>query len=316
MKIGYFLSCEEHRPDSLVRQAEAAQAAGFEGLWISDHFHPWNSEQGESPFVWGVIGAISQVTDLPVTTAVTCPTVRMHPAVVAHAAATAALQCRGGFRLGVGSGEALNEHVTGSRWPTADVRLEMLEEAIEVIRRLIDGERLTHHGTHYTVEDAELYTRPDEAVPVLVSGFGPKAISLAARVADGFITTQPDDEGLRSYREQGGKGVSMAGAKASYGASRDDALKTAHRLWSNAGVPGELAQVLPSPAHFEQVSALVTPDMIEESMPCGPDADEHIKKLTPYREAGYDELYVSQVGPFNEDFFRFYADEVLPALRD
>lgn len=316
MKIGYFLSSEEHRPKTLVKQAEAAQAAGFEGLWISDHFHPWNAEQGESPFVWGVIGALSQVTTLPVTTAVTCPTVRIHPVVMAHAAATAALQCEGGFRFGVGSGEALNEHVTGARWPTADVRLEMLEEAVEVIRRLIAGERLTHHGTHYTVEDAEIYSRPDEAVPVLVSGFGPKAISLAARIADGYITTQPDAEGLKSYRDQGGSGVSMAGAKASYAASRDEAVATAHRIWSNAGVPGELAQVLPSPRHFEQVSSLVTPDMVAEAMPCGPDAEEHVEKLRAYRDAGYDELYVSAVGEHNEDFFRFYADEVLPALRD
>lgn len=315
MRIGYFLSCEEHPPEELVRQARLAADAGFEGLWISDHYHPWNHEQGQSPFVWSVIGAVSQVCDLPITTAVTCPTVRIHPAVIAQAAATSARMCRGGFRLGVGSGEALNEHVTGSRWPTADVRLEMLEEAVDVIRRLLTGERVTHHGRHYTVEDARIFTLPDEPVEIPVSGFGPEAVSLAARIGDGFVTTQPDEESLTSYRQQGGRGPAMAGAKACWGPDRTKAQELAHRLWANAGVPGELAQVLPSPAHFEQASSLVTPEMVGETMPCGPDVEEHVTKLAKYAEAGFDELYVAQVGPDQDDFFRAYEAEVLPALR-
>jgi len=315
VRIGYFLSSEEHPPEELVRQARLAADAGFEALWISDHYHPWNHEQGQSPFVWSVIGAVSQVCDLPITTAVTCPTVRIHPAVIAQAAATSARMCRGGFRLGVGSGEALNEHVTGSRWPTADVRLEMLEEAVEVIRRLLTGERVTHHGRHYTVEDARIFTLPDGPVEIPVSGFGPDAIALAARIGDGFVTTQPDRDALASYRERGGTGPAMAGAKACWGPDRDAAQALAHRLWANAGVPGELAQVLPSPAHFEQVSELVTPEMVGETMPCGPDVEEHVAKLAQYAEAGFDELYVAQVGPDQDDFFRAYEAEVLPALR-
>ena len=315
MKIGYFLSCEEHPPEELVRQARLAADAGFEGLWISDHYHPWNQQQGQSPFVWSVIGAVGQVTDLPVTTAVTCPTVRIHPAIIAQAAATSARMCRGGFRLGVGSGEALNEHVTGARWPTADVRLEMLEEAVEVIRKLLTGERITHHGRHYTVEDARIFTLPDEPVEIPVSAFGPQALALAARIGDGYITTQPDAEGLASYRQQGGKGPSMAGAKACWGPDRDEAEKLAHRLWPNTALPGELAQVLPSPAHFEQAAELVTPEMIGSTIPCGPDPGEHISRLSKYAEAGFDELYVAQIGPDQEGFFRLYESEVLPALR-
>ncbi|HEY0953069.1 TIGR03557 family F420-dependent LLM class oxidoreductase [Nocardioides sp.] len=315
MRIGYFLSSEEHPPEELVRQARLAADAGFEALWISDHYHPWNHEQGQSPFVWSVIGAVSQVCDLPITTAVTCPTVRIHPAVIAQAAATSARMCRGGFRLGVGSGEALNEHVTGSRWPTADVRLEMLEEAVGVIRRLLSGERVSHHGRHYTVEDARIFTLPDDPVEIPVSGFGPEAIALAARIGDGFVTTQPDQDALAAYREQGGTGPAMAGAKACWGPDRDQAQALAHRLWANAGVPGELAQVLPSPAHFEQASQLVTPEMVGETMPCGPDVEEHVTKLAAYAEAGFDELYVAQIGPDQDDFFRVYEAEVLPALR-
>jgi G6PDH family F420-dependent oxidoreductase len=315
MKIGYFLSSEEHGPRALVEQARAAEQAGFEGLWISDHFHPWNDEQGESPFVWGVIGALSEATSLPVTTAVTCPTVRTHPAVIAQATATASLQCRGGFRLGVGTGEALNEHVTGARWPTADVRLEMLEEAVAVIRELLGGGRVDHHGAHYTVEDARIYSCPEEVTPILMSGFGEKSIEVAARIADGFITTQPDPQARASYQEQGGRGPTTAGAKVCYGPSREDSVALAHRLWPNTGLPGELAQVLPSPKHFEQATQIVTPEMIGESTPCGPDLDEHIAALRKYAEAGYDELYVSQIGPHSEELFKTFEAEVLPALR-
>lgn len=316
MRIGYFLSCEEQGPATLMDQARRAEEAGFDGLWISDHFHPWNREQGQSPFVWGVIGGLSRVTSLPVMTAVTCPTVRMHPAVVAHATATAALMCPGGFRLGVGSGEALNEHVTGARWPSAGERLEMLEEAVEVIRRLLAGERVYHRGRHYVVEDAELFTRPETPPEIHVSGFGPEAISVAARIGDGFVTTVPDGDALAAYREQGGRGPAVAGAKACFGADRDACVETAHRLWRNAGLPGELAQVLPSVRHLEQASELVTSDAVAGTMPCGPDLDEHVERLSAYVDAGYDEVYVSQVGPDYDDFFEAYGTDVLPALRE
>lgn len=165
MKIGYFLSCEEFGPQELIRQAQLAEEAGFSGLWISDHYHPWNGEQGESPFVWSVIGALAQATSLPVTTAVTCPTLRIHPAVMAQAAATSAAMMPGRFSFGVGTGEALNEHILGDVWPSADVRLEMLEEAIEVIRELWTGRQVSHDGQHYVVENARAYRR--EVLPQL-----------------------------------------------------------------------------------------------------------------------------------------------------
>ncbi|HEX3527945.1 MAG TPA: TIGR03557 family F420-dependent LLM class oxidoreductase, partial [Thermoanaerobaculia bacterium] len=150
MKIGYFLSCEEWGPHDLVDQAIKAEAAGFEGLWISDHYHPWNDEQGHSPFVWSVIGAIAQATEsMTVTTAVTCPTIRIHPAILAQAAATAAVMLDGRFIFGVGSGEALNEHILGDHWPEADERLEMLEEAVDVIRTLWQGGPRDYRGRHY-----------------------------------------------------------------------------------------------------------------------------------------------------------------------
>src|SRR4051794_18804508 len=211
MKIGYFLSCEENAPRDLVAQARQAADAGFQALWISDHYHPWNDEQGHSAFVWSVIGALAEVTELPVTTAVTCPTMRIHPAVVAQAAATSAVMHEGRFNLGVGSGEALNEHVLGTHWPEADVRLEMLEEAVEVMRALWSGGQRSHRGRHYTVENARIYDLPETPPPVLVSGFGPKAVRVAARIGDGFVTTSPDEEMIGLYRSEGGKGPVHAG---------------------------------------------------------------------------------------------------------
>ncbi|MFP5335458.1 MAG: TIGR03557 family F420-dependent LLM class oxidoreductase [Actinomycetes bacterium] len=316
MQIGYFLSSEEHDPGELVRQAQQAQDAGFEGLWISDHYHPWNDEQGHSPFVWSVIGAIGRLTSLPVTTAVTCPTVRIHPAVIAQAAATSACMVQGGFRLGVGSGEALNEHVLGDRWPTADVRLEMLEEAVGVIRALLTGERVDHHGTHYTVEDARIYTLPSDDVPIYVSGFGPKAIEVAARIGDGFITTKPAADDLEAYRAAGGKGPGEGGLKVCWAPSEAEGVETAHRLWSTQGLPGELAQVLPSPRHFEQGAQIVSEEMTAHSVVCGPDAERHAAAVREYADAGFDRLYVSQMGPDADGFFRFFTDEVRPLLGD
>jgi G6PDH family F420-dependent oxidoreductase len=191
----------------------------------------------------------------------------------------------------------------------------MLEEAVEVIRRLLSGERVTHHGTHYTVEDARIYSLPETPVEIPVSAFGAAALRVAARIGDGFVTTQPDADALRGYRELGGRGPAMAGAKACWAADREQAVETAYRLWPNTGLPGELAQVLPSPAHFEQASRLVTPEMIGGAMPCGPDVEEHVEKLRAYEQAGYDELYVAQIGPDQDGFFEFYSGKVLPALR-
>jgi G6PDH family F420-dependent oxidoreductase len=310
MQIGYFLSSEECSPGDLVEQARRAQEAGFHALWISDHYHPWNDEQGHSPFVWSVIGAISQATELPVTTGVTCPTVRIHPAIIAQAAATSAVLLEGRFNLGVGTGEALNEHILGDRWPEADVRLEMLEEAVEVIRTLWQGGQHSHRGSHYTVENARVYDLPDEPPPILVSGFGPKAIELAARIGDGFCTTSPDKEAVELYRSGGGKGPVHAGTKVCFMADEDQARATAYRLWPNEALPGELAQVLPTPAHFEQASELVEPEMLVT--PVGPDIDAHVESLRQYADAGVDELFVQQIGPERDGFFDTWAREVLP----
>jgi G6PDH family F420-dependent oxidoreductase len=314
--FGYFLSSEEHTPASLVDQAVRAEQSGFEALWISDHYHPWNDAQGQSPFVWSVLGAIATRTErVRCYTAVTAPTLRIHPAVIAQAAATTQVMFEGRFGLGIGSGEALNEHIFGDAWPTADVRLEMLEEAADVMRQLWTGEDVRHRGRHYTVDTARIYTLPKEGVPVLVSGFGRKATELAAKIGDGYLTTSPDEELVQLYRKNGGKGPTQAGVKVCWAADRATARKTVHRLWANSALPGEAAQVLPSPQHFEQLSELVTEDMAVETIACGPDVSDFVESIKPYVEAGLDEIYISQIGHDQEGFFRFWDTELKDALR-
>jgi G6PDH family F420-dependent oxidoreductase len=314
--IGYFLSCEQFTPKELIDQARRAEQAGFERLWISDHFHPWNDAQGQSAFVWGVVGALSQVTSLPVSTGVTCPTVRIHPAIIAQAAATAAVQLDGRFVLGVGSGENLNEHVLGDPWPSVGVRLEMMEEAVDVIRLLHRGTMVSHHGPYYEVQEARIYTLPEQPVPIYVSAFGPQAAELAGRIGDGLCTTLPDAEIISTFRESGGGDkVVQAGTKVNWGRDADAALDEAHRLWGNEGLPGQLAQILPRPQDFEAATSLVPRSATAEAFTCGPDVDAHVARLGRYVDAGADEVYVQQIGPDFDGFFAAYEKDVLPALR-
>jgi G6PDH family F420-dependent oxidoreductase len=317
MKIGYFLSSEEWGPRELVAQAVKAEQAGFEGLWISDHCHPWNDEQGHSPFVWSTIGAIAQATDaMKLTTAVTCPTIRIHPAIIAQAAATSAVLLEGRFCLGLGSGEALNEHILGGRWPGADERLDMLEEAVDVIRTLWQGGVQDYRGRHYRVEHARVYDLPDRPPPIVISGFGSKSVELAARIGDGYCTVGPDADAVKQFRSQAARGTLIQGGlKVCWGEDEARARTLVHRLWPNDALPGELAQILPTPQHFEQASTLVSVDALTADMACGPDIERHVEAITAYADAGFDELYVNQIGPDQDAFFAAYRDRVLPHAR-
>jgi len=314
-QLGYSLSSEEHRPADLIAYARRAEEAGFGFAVISDHFHPWIDRQGQSPFVWAVIGGIAQATErLGLGTGVTCPTVRIHPAIVAQAAATAADLLPGRFFLGVGTGENLNEHVLGDRWPETDVRLEMLEEAVGVIRQLWEGKLTSHHGRHYTVENARIYTLPERLPPIHVAGAGQKASELAGRIGDGFIGTAPDEEALSTFEQAGGKGKPRYGQlTVCWAADEETARKTATEWWPNLAVPGQLGQELPLPSLFEQAATLVREEDMDV-IPLGPDPEQHLASIRQYFDAGYDHVYVHQIGPDQEGFFRFYEREVMPKL--
>ncbi|WP_063045825.1 TIGR03557 family F420-dependent LLM class oxidoreductase [Nocardia pseudovaccinii] len=313
--FGYFLASEQFGPKELVEQAKRAEQAGFERLWISDHFHPWNDAEGHSPFVWGTIGALSEATDLPITTAVTCPTVRIHPLIIAQAAATAAVQLGGDFILGVGSGEALNEHILGDPWPSPAVRLEMLEEAVQLIRRLHRGGNVNHRGEYYTVQDARIYTLPDAPVPIYISGFGPQATQLAARIGDGFCTVVPDADAIDTFRSTGGGAKPVqAGAKVSWSRDEESGLDAAHRPWANELLPGQLSQTLPRPRDFEDAMSLIDRESTREHIATGPDPERHIRRLRQYLDAGVDELYVQQIGPDLDGFCTAWEKQIQPAL--
>jgi coenzyme F420-dependent glucose-6-phosphate dehydrogenase len=317
IQLGYTLACEEHGPRELVAYARRAEEAGFAFAMVSDHFHPWTDRQGESPYVWSVIGGVAVVTErLRVGTGVTCPTVRQHPAIVAQAAATCQAMLEGRFMLGVGTGEALNEHVVGVRWPSAAVRREMLEEAVEVIRELWKGGLVEHRGRHYTVENARLYTLPDAPPPILAAASGPEAAELAGRIGDGFVGTSPDAQLIERFEAAGGDGPRYGQATVCWAASEQEARRTALEWWPNAAIPGELGQVLPQPAHFEQAAQLVTEERIAESIACGPDPAVHLDFLRRYAQAGYDHVFVHQVGPDQEGFLDFYERELLPHVRE
>src|SRR5437763_9230646 len=224
---------------------------------ISDHFHPWTGDQGESPFVWATLGGIAQATTtLQVMTGVTCRLIRTHPAVVAQAAATVAAMMPGRFVLGVGTGENLCEHVTGARWPLAWERLEMLEEAVDVIRKLWSGEEITHRGEHYTVEQARLYTLPAEPPELYVAASKPQAAELAGRIGDGLVSTAPDEELVSAFEEAGGARKPNIGMiHVAYDEDEEAGLERAHKLWPNLALAGSGGQGLPAPRDCEDSAA-------------------------------------------------------------
>jgi G6PDH family F420-dependent oxidoreductase len=315
VQLGVGVSSEELSSREIVRAVALAEEVGFRNAWVSDHFHPWIGAQGESPFVWSTLGAVSAATErIRIGTGVTCPILRIHPAIIAQAAATTQQLFEGRFWLGVGTGEALNEHILGVKWPEASVRLEMLEEAVSIIRRLWSGESVSHYGTYFQVENARIYSLPAEAPPIYVSAFGDGAAHVAARIGDGLVCTMPGDDIIRAFRSGGGTGPTLAQVKVAWAESVEKAEDLAFERWPTSGLKGELSQELPTPKHFEQATSVLHKDDVVQSFACGPDPQRHIEAIREYVDAGYDEIYVTQVGPDQEGFLRFYEREILPAF--
>jgi coenzyme F420-dependent glucose-6-phosphate dehydrogenase len=317
-KFGYTLSSEEHAPSELVHNARVAEESRFDFCTISDHYHPWVGAQGHSPFVWAVLGGIAHATShVEVGIGVSCPTMRVHPVIVAQAAATTSLLFEGRFFLGVGTGEALNEHVSGMRWPRPEIRRDMLEEAVEVMRALWTGDTVDRLGRFYEVENARLFDPPAATIPVIVSGFGPQAASLAGRIGDGFWGTAPDASLLDAFDGAGGSGPRYAQLNVCWAETEDEARETVHRVWPNGAVPGQLSQDLPTWTHFEQAVELATIDDTTKSTPCGPDIVDQVREsVQKYVDAGYDHLHFHQVGPDQHGFFQFWERELRSALTE
>lgn len=316
VKLGYKLMTEEHGPTDLVRNAERAEQAGFDFAAISDHYFPWLAEQGHAPFAWSVLGAIAQATErLGLMTAVTCPIMRYHPAIIAQAAATMSLLAEGRFTLGVGAGERLNEHVVGEGWPGVAERHERLAEALDIIQGLLAGELMTSRGRYFQVDHARLFDRPMRKPPVIMAAGGPHAAHLAAEKADGLIVTEPEQELVKAFTRAGGKGPRYAEVALCCAADEEQARKTAHRYfrWSLPGWP-VLAE-LPHDEAFDAASQHIPVEAIDEAVSCGPSADRHLDAIHDYIRLGCDHIILTQVGPDQEFFFDLFERKLAPALR-
>jgi coenzyme F420-dependent glucose-6-phosphate dehydrogenase len=306
VEIGYWLASEEHPPKALVENAKLADAAGFGHVLISDHIHPWVDAQGHSPFVWGVIGAIAEGTErIRLGTAVTCPLIRTHPAIVAHAAATAQSLMDGRFFLGVGTGENLNEHVLGDKWPRADVRLEMLDEAIDVIRALLRGDYETFRGKHYTVEQAKLYDAPREPPPIIVAAKAENAAKLAAAKGDGTMNTKPDADVVKQFKEAGGTGPIYGKVAGAFASSEAEARKVARERQPNTAMGGDLSTELALPRDFEAVAELVRDEDLEGLLVLGDDPVTWREKIDEFERAGFTHVALHHVGVEQRDFIEF-----------
>jgi G6PDH family F420-dependent oxidoreductase len=317
IELGYTLSSEEFRPRDLVGFAAKAEAAGFSYASISDHFHPWTDQQGQSPFVWAVIGGVAMATDrLRLGTGVTCPTMRIHPAIVAQAAATAADMLPAGFFLGVGTGENLNEHIVGHRWPPHSVRLEMLKEAVSIMRELWNGDYTTREGKYFVIDNARLYTLPKTPPPIYMAASGMDAAKTAGEIGDGLISTRADKKLVETFEKSGGQNKpKYVQIHVCYAADEKAARKTALEQWPIAATPGSLHAALSTPAEMMDSAAMVTEDDVAEVVVCGPDPQRHKDKIRECVEAGYDHVYVHQVGPEQEQCIDFYAREIFPELQ-
>jgi coenzyme F420-dependent glucose-6-phosphate dehydrogenase len=312
MEIGYWLSSEEHSPRDLVAHAKRAEDAGFDHVLISDHFHPWVDAQGHSAFVWSTIGGIAAATErIGLGTAVTCPLIRIHPAIVAHAAATVAAMMPGRFFLGVGTGENLNEHVLGDKWPAPDERLEMLEEAIDVMRLLWQGGYQTHRGKHYTVEQARLYTLPDEPPPIVVAAKQPNAAKLAGEKGDGYMNVAPDREIVQKFEEAGGSGPRYGKVTVAFVDSMDEAKKIAKERWPNTALGGSLSVELALPSDFEAAAENVREDDLEDSIVPGKDLDRIREQIAKFEDAGFTHVALHDITDRQAEFIDF-AKQLLP----
>ena len=314
IRFGYKLMSEEHGPSALVRNAVRAERAGFAFVAISDHFSPWLEEQGHSPFAWSVLGAVAQATHhIGVMTAVTCPIMRYHPAIIAQAAATMALLSDNRFTLGLGSGERLNEHVLGEGWPGIRERHERLFEAVDIIKGLLSGELKHYQGRYFSLDHARLFDRPEHPPPLAIAAGGEEAARLAGRKGAALVTTEASAELVEAYGVGGGSGPRYAEVPLCYARTEAEGRNTAHRYfrWSLSGGLAEL----PYTQHFAAASRHVSPEIVAEQVSCGPVTDRHLQAIDRYVQAGYDHLILLQIGPEQEAFFDFFERELAPRFR-
>jgi G6PDH family F420-dependent oxidoreductase len=316
MKIGYTMMCEQRGPKDLVNDLVLAEQAGFDFSVISDHYSPWLESQGHAPYAWSVLGAAAVATErIGLMTYVTCPTFRYHPAIVAQKAATVALLSDGRFRLGLGAGENLNEHVVGGGWPPVDVRHEKLREAVEIIRALWEGEFVNYRGKHFNVESAKLYDLPEDPIQLGIAVSGKQSCALAGAMADIAIAIEPNSEIVTRFEAAGGSGKSVVGqAGCCYGPDAASALAMAHDQFRWFGGGWKVNAELPSTAGFEAASQYVRKEDLAAEIAHGPDLEAYVKNAQGFADAGFTELAFVQIGPEQAAFCEWFASTLRPAL--
>jgi coenzyme F420-dependent glucose-6-phosphate dehydrogenase len=323
--MGYAAMFEQFHPSDLLRYCEQAEANGFTSVMASDHFHPWTPQQGQSAFVWSWMGALGERTKQRFGTGVTPPGYRYHPAVIAQASATLEAMYPGRFWLGLGAGEALNEHIVAEYWPEAPTRLETLMEGIEVIQKLFSGKTVKYSGKHIRLESARLYTMPEQAPPIYVATSGPIMSERTGRLCDGIITVGAADEKIRMLMDRFEKGAREAGKDpatmpriiqlhVSWDETQEQAEQNAIREWPNGGMPFPKADIR-SPEDFEAMAKFVRIENFKNRVLISPDPDAHRAHIQHYIDLGFDEVYVHNVGRNQEAFLDMYGREVVPHLR-
>lgn len=318
MEFGYTLMCEQSDPRDLVRDAVLAEEAGFAFAVISDHYFPWLDEQGHSGYAWSILGAVAHATSsIDLMTYVTCPIKRYHPAVVAQKAATIGLLSNDRFTLGLGAGENLNEHVTGGGWPPVNTRHEMLVEAVEIIRGLLAGRTVNHRGTHFEVDSARLWDRPEQPVPIGIAVSGRQSCAIAGDLADLMIAVEPNAALGDAFDRAGGRGKRRVGQMPiSFDTDRDKAVQRAHDQFRWFGGGWKVNSELPGTAAFAAASQFVTPEDVAGSIPCGDDVDAVVSAAKAWSDAGFTDLALCQIGDDTQPAFVAWAErELLPALR-
>jgi probable non-F420 flavinoid oxidoreductase len=314
--IGFHNSHEQIHPAELLKAVQHAEEVGFTAAMCSDHFAPWNLEQGHSGFAWSWLGAAMATTTLPFG-AVNAPGQRYHPAIVAQAVATLGAMFPGRFWVALGSGEAMNEHITGERWPRKDVRDARLRECVAIIRALLAGEEVTHDGL-VTVDRARIWSLPEQPPALIAPAVTVATARAGADWADGMVTINQPHDHLRkmvvAYRDAGGRGKLVLQVHVSYDPDPDRALAIAFEEWHSNVFPPPLCWDLDTPQAFELASAHVTPDDVAKVVRVSSDLGQHAAWINEYVELGFDEIYVHHVGQEQRGFLDAFGEHVLPQV--
>jgi coenzyme F420-dependent glucose-6-phosphate dehydrogenase len=325
-KIGYAAMLEQFKPQEVVGYSVLAEEHGFDGVMAADHFQPWVPQQGQAAFVWNVMTAIGERTKGDVGPGVTCPSFRMHPAIVAQASATLAAMYPGRHWLGIGSGEALNEHILGQYWPETPERINRMFEAIEIIKKLFGsrGKDIKHEGKFFKLETTRLWTMPDEPPPIYIATAGPVTAKKTGMYADGIITVGAPEEKIEMIFEKCREGCVETGKDPatfrfigqlhlSWAPTDEEALQNAMVEWPNGGMKFP-KQDIKSPLDFEQMAKLVRPEDFEGRMLISSDPEKHRVQIQRFLDLGFDQVYLHNVGRNQAEWIEVFGRDVLPKL--